>query len=471
MVELAAAVRRREISPVQLVEHYLERIERIDASIGAYLTVAAESALHQAEAAERALAGEKPAAALPPLLGVPVAVKDLTNVAGMRCTFGSLSFEDFISPIDDNVATLLRRAGMVVLGKTNTPEFGLACHTENRVAPPARTPWDLSRSAGGSSGGGAAAVAAGLAPVAQGNDGTGSNRIAASACGLVGLKPSRGRVSNGPGFTEATSFGLTTHGMIARTVGDCAALLDAIAVPMPGDPYPIASPAPGRTFLDHCGREPGRLRVGRHLAPVFTEADVDPECVAAYTRASELLAELGHDVEDITPAFDPTVVASIEPVFSMLALLAPVPPDREGMLMPLTRWLRGRGSTLSALDYGRALAATEAVSRTLLEHSWSYDVILTPTVTRPSPAVGAIRDDEDPAREFEEIKRFTPYTAMYASTGQPAISLPIHWTPENVPVGVMVVGRPGGESVLFSLGAQLEAVVRWQDRTPALFGG
>lgn len=469
MVELATAVRHRELSPVAIVEHYLARIEHMNADLGAYVTVAAESALRAAEKVERKLAGTGSAESLPPLLGVPVAVKDLTNVAGMRCTFGSVSCEHFVPPVDDHVVALLRRAGMVILGKTNTPEFGLACHTENHVAPPARSPWDLSRSAGGSSGGGGAAVAAGLTPVAQGNDGTGSNRISGGACGLVGMKSSRGRVSNGPNSSEAISFGLTTHGMIARNVRDCAALLDAIAVPLPGDPSHAAPLPPGETFLDHCGREPGRLRIGRHLAPTFVDVDVHPECVAAYDRASELLAALGHDVEDVTPDFDPAVVSSIEPVFAMLALLAPVAPEQEHTLLPLTRWLREQGARLSALDYGRALAATEAVSRRILEYSRPYDAILTPTVTRPSPPVGAIRDDTDPAREFEEIKKYTPYTALYASTGQPGINLPIHWTPDGHPVGVMLVGRPGGESVLFSLGAQVESVAGWHKRTPALF--
>jgi amidase len=469
MLELATALRDRELSPIHLVEHYLARIEHMNAGLGAYVTVAAESALRQAEYAEQKLAQAVTAESLPPLFGVPVAVKDLTNVAGMRCTFGSLACEHFVPPADDNVVTQMRRAGMVILGKTNTPEFGLACHTENSVAPPARSPWDLSRSAGGSSGGGGAAVAAGLAPVAQGNDGTGSNRISAGACGVVGLKSTRGRVSNGPGSSEAISFGLTTHGMIARNVRDCAALLDTIAVPLPGDPCHPLPLAPGETFLDHCGREPGRLHIGRHLAPAFVDVDVDPECVAAYERTTELLVALGHDVEDVTPAFDAAMVPAIEPVFAMLALMAPVATEQERRLLPLTRWLRDWGARLSALDYGHALATTEAASRKLLEYSRPYDAILTPTVTRPSPPVGAIRDDADPASEFEEIKRYSPYTALYASTGQPGINLPVHWTPDGRPVGVMLVGRSGGESVLFSLGAQVESVAGWEKRTPAMF--
>src|SRR6188472_2818460 len=221
----AEAVRSRRVSPVELVEHYLDRIDRRNTELGAFITVTGEDALARAKKAEDHLTKSDPAT-LPPLFGVPTAIKDLNLTAGIRTTLGSTLFADFVPPVDDNVVTLLRRAGTISLGKTNTPEFGLPCYTENNVAPPARTPWDPTRSAGGSSGGAAAAVAAGLVPFAQGSDGGGSVRIPASVCGLVGLKPSRGRVSRGP--LDFESARLAVFGGLTRTVRDAAAFLDAV---------------------------------------------------------------------------------------------------------------------------------------------------------------------------------------------------------------------------------------------------
>lgn len=219
-------VRRREASPVEVVAAALARLEALDPQVGAFTTVTAEAALDRARALESAvLRGD----ALPPLAGVPTAIKDLNTTAGVRTTFGSVAYRDFVPPVDDAVVAMVAASGAVSLGKTTTPEFGLPCYTEPDVAPPSRTPWDLSRSAGGSSGGAGAAVAAGIVPLAQGSDGGGSIRIPASVCGLVGLKPSRGRVSNGPVAGDVT--GLGTSGPLARTVRDAAALLDALSVP------------------------------------------------------------------------------------------------------------------------------------------------------------------------------------------------------------------------------------------------
>src|SRR5665213_3497751 len=305
-LEQAAAVRHREVSPSELVEHYLDRIATWSEAVGAYVTVTAELAREQARQAERTL---RDADDLPPLLGVPIAIKDLTDVAGIRCTLGSAAFADRVATVDAHVVTLLRKAGTVILGKSNAAEFGTPCYTEPEVAPPARTPWDLTRSAGGSSGGSAAAVAAGLAPFAQGNDGGGSVRIPASVCGLVGLKVSRGRVSNGPESGDVS--GLAWHGPLTRTVRDAAAWLDATAVPMPGDPH-WAPPLPtGDTFLAAAQRDPGRLRIARYAEPVITHAPVDADCLAVYDETTKLLLELGHQVDDI----DAPAGAALMPAF------------------------------------------------------------------------------------------------------------------------------------------------------------
>jgi amidase len=463
MLEQVAAMRRREFSPRELAAHYLDRIERHNEALGAYVTVTPELAMAQAEAAENALLAS-PIEELPPLLGVPLAIKDLSNVEGVRTTFGSTAYADYVAPFDDFVVALLKRAGTVILGKTNAPEFGCPCYTEPAVAPPARTPWDLSRSAGGSSGGAGAALAAGLASVAQGSDGGGSIRIPASVCGIVGLKVSRGRVSSGP--INADVSGLSGSGPMGRTVSDVAALLDTMAVPMPGDPHWAPPPPPGESFAAHARREPGRLRIGRFATPVITEGEIHPDCMAAYEEASALLADLGHEIEDVEPPISRDLVPAFEKVWSVLALLMPVDPAEEHLLRPLTRWLRERGREVSGHDYAMSLALMQNAARKAIVASTPYDAILTPTLAAPPAGVGELRNDEDPAADFEAQKRFTPFTAVYNVTGQPAISLPLHWTEGDLPIGVMLVGRPAGEAALLSLAAQIEAARPWTHRHP-----
>jgi amidase len=466
-LEQAAAVRNGEVSPVELVDHYLGRVDRLSERLGAFVTVTEELARAQAKEAERFVTGAGDGEALPPLHGVPVAIKDLNLTAGIRTTLGSRLYADFVPPVDDHVVALLRQAGTISLGKTNTPEFGLPCYTENAVAPPARTPWDLELSAGGSSGGAAAAVAAGLVPFAQGNDGGGSVRIPASVCGLFGIKVSRGRVSNGPIAGDVT--GLAWNGPLARTVRDAAAMLDAMAVPMPGDPHWAPPLPPGETFLAHADREPGTLRIGRYLDPVIAGAEVHDECRRAWEAASALLAELGHEVEDVSPPFRQEVVPMFETIWSVATHGAPVDPAREDELMPLTRWLRERGAAVTGPQYVTALGALQMISRQGVAATIAYDAILTPTLAQPPRPVGWFTDGADPATDFERQKAFTPYTAAYNMTGQPAVNVPLHWTDDGLPIGVMLVGRPAGEAGLISLSAQLEAARPWAQRHPDLW--
>ncbi|MDP9240652.1 MAG: amidase [Actinomycetota bacterium] len=461
-LEQAAAIRRGELSPVELADHYLRRIERLSDSVGAFVTVTAEAATDTA--LDLAAVPEDQRAALH---GVPIAVKDLNLTTGVRTTFGSAVYADFVPPVDDHVVTLLRAAGTISLGKTNTPEFGLPCYTEPEVAPPARTPWDLERSAGGSSGGSAAAVAAGLVPFAQGSDGGGSIRIPASVCGLFGLKPSRGRVSAGPVAGDVT--GLAINGPLTRTVADAAALLDALAIPIPGDPH-WAPPLPaGQTFLDATVRPPGRLRIGRYIDPPVPGAEVHRDCRTAWESASELLASLGHDVEDVPMPFLPELIPMFEVVWSASANTVPVDPAREDALRPLTRWLRERGQGYSAPDFVRALSGLQFAARGAIGATAAFDVVLTPTLAQPPAEVGGLRDDDDPAADFEAQKRFTPFTAVYNMTGQPAVSLPLFWNDAGLPIGVMLVGRQAAEATLLSLSAQLEAARPWRDRHPAMW--
>jgi amidase len=466
MIELAAAIRNRQVSPVAVTDHYLRRAHEINDKIGAFYTISDELAAEQARAAEKLVTSAQDATQLPPLTGVPVPIKDLNMVAGVRQTLGSLAFKDNVPVTDDYVVIRLRDAGSIMLGKTATPEFGLPCYTETRIGPPARTPWDLGRSAGGSSGGAGAAVAAGLAPAAQGSDGGGSIRIPSSVCGLFGIKPSRGRISEGPLMPDLAGLGV--NGPLARTVADAALLLDIMSGNYPGDMYTQPPLPPGETFLGYARRAPGRLRIGRTLQNPVDGAAVHPDCVAAYEDASVLLSSLGHEVEDIAMPLGADVVPFFETIWYAYATLAPVDPGAEDLLLPLTRYLRDRGKATGAQELIFAQAYLQAVNRGALATLNGYDAILTPTLAQPPAPVGYF-DEVEPSENFERQKRFTPFTALYNVSGQPAVNVPLYWSTEGLPIGVMLAGRAGDEGTLISLSAQLEEARPWKDRHPPLW--
>ncbi|WP_300679998.1 amidase [Nocardioides sp.] len=453
-VEQAALVRRGEVSPRELAAHYLDRIDRLD-DVGAFVTVTAERSLAAAEAL-----GPVPAVA-GPLWGVPTAIKDLNATAGVRTTFGSAAFADYVPEVSDNVTLSIEAAGMVSLGKTNTPEFGSPCYTEPDVAPPAVTPWDRTRSAGGSSGGAGAAVAAGLVPLAQGSDGGGSIRIPASVCGLVGLKPSRGVISGAPMYGDP--IGLATAGSLARSVGDAAALLDVLAGRRVGDPYWTQGPD---SYLAAAGERPGRLRVARFVEPVIADVVPDPEVVSAWEQASTLLESLGHEVIDVPVPLPHEAVGTFEVCWAVLTALSVVPPEREHLVRPLTRWLSERGRAISAPDFGLAIGQLRRYAAQALAALEPYDLVLTPTLAQLPAPLGALRDDADPARDFALQKEFTPWTSAWNVTGMPSISLPLHWSPTDLPVGVMLAAAPGRDAVLVSAAAQIEEAVGGFHRRP-----
>jgi amidase len=469
VIEQAAAIRQRELSPVEITDHYLDRIDRLNEQTGAFYTVTAELAREQAAAAERAVtqaSSSGDTASLPPLTGVTIPIKDLNLVAGVRATFGCSLLADNVATEDDFVVAELRKAGIVITGKTATPEFGLPCYTETKIGPPARTPWDLSRSAGGSSGGAAAAVAAGLAPAAQGSDGGGSIRIPSSVCGLFGIKPTRGRISGGPLMPDL--FGLSIDGPLARSVADAALLLDAMTCSYPGDLYSAPPLPPGMSFLGYARREPGKLRIGRSIANVVPGAVVHPDCAAAYEDASKLLADLGHEIEDVELPFTADAVPMFEYLWYAMATLAPIAPEQEPELLPLTRYLRERGLKVTAPELFFAEAFLQSVTRSALGVLNNYDAFLSPTLASPPVPVGYF-DEVDPAENFERQKRFTPYTPLYNISGQPAVNLPLYWNADGLPIGVMLAGRMGDEATLISLSAQLEAARPWQHRHPAIW--
>ena len=456
-LELAAAYRSGETTPTEAVDHFLDRVDRFGDQVGAFITVTADAAREAAEAAtERFRADDD----LPPLYGVPTGIKDLNLTAGVRTTLGSKTYAEFVPEFSDEVVRRIEAAGLISLGKTNTPEFGSPAYTEPDVAPPARTPYDLSRSAGGSSGGAGAALAAALVPIAPGSDGGGSIRIPASVCGLVGFKPSRGRISQSPLYGDVS--GLSTAGPLANTVRDAAVLLDALAGRHPGDPT-WAPPLPdGETYRDWCERDPGPLRIARFATPSAGSDGVDPAVIAAYEAATELLTGLGHEVVDIESPVRPEAVPVFEAVWCVLSCGWPVAPQLESQLRPLTRWLRERGAATPAPAFVASLVQMRQIAAQALVSLHPYDAVLTPTLAKLPMPVGGLRNDDDPEADFKAEESFTPFAAEWNVTGMPAVSLPTAWTDGSgdqpvLPIGTMLAGRPGEDHRLFSLAAQVEA--------------
>ena len=459
--ELARLVKAGEISSRELTESCFERIDALDAELNAFVHLDPDGALAAAGAIEAS--DERPFA------GVPIAIKDTAAVAGMPYRLGSDMFGDFVPPQDAFVVRRLRDAGFVLVGKTSLPEFGILPVTEPRRFGPTRNPWDLERTPGGSSGGAAAAVAAGMVPLAHGSDGGGSIRIPAACCGLVGLKPSRGRISRGP---EQGDDLLVQDGVLTRTVADTAALLDVMAGYERGDAS--WAPPPPERFAATAAREPGRLRIGVTTVPAI-EAAIDPLCERAARDAAELLASLGHDVEEVDPPWKgQELMRAFTLVFGTPVALGiwfgsqatGREPSAE-LVEPLS-WTIWEGvRERDPLDYLLARTRLTAASRPIVSFWDEYDAVLTPSLAQRPVRIGEIDScSDDPWEDFHRSGQFTPYTALYNVTGQPAISLPLYHGEDGLPLGVMIAGRPAGEGPLLSLAGQLEAASPWAERRP-----
>jgi amidase len=458
-LEQAELVRSREVSPVELVTVYLERIEQLDPELNAFVTVCGEEALQEARRAEEAT-GE-----LAPFHGVPLPIKDLTETEGVRTTFSSRSYADYVPARDMAVVRRFREAGFVLLGKTNTPEFGLAPVTEPELNGPCRNPWDLDRTPGGSSGGGAAAVAAGLAPAAHGSDGGGSIRIPASCCGLFGIKPARGRISNAP-YVDG-SMALGTSGPLTRTVADAAAILDMLAGYEPGDAQ--WAPPPARPFAAEVDEDPAQLRIALVTTPPADVA-VDEACVSAAHDAGRLLEELGHTVEEVAPAWQ---VDEFNPMFMLVWQVSPTlhPQATPELVEPLTRAFMARAAETSSVEYARTVARLQLLARRVVSFCLDYDLVLTPTLAMPPVPIGWTYEGDDPSAYLDRMLRFTPFTPIVNVTGQPAVSVPFSQTDDGLPVGVQLIGRPADEATLLRVSAQVERARPWaQRRPPAPFG-
>jgi amidase len=451
--EQARLVGTGEVSSVELVQLYLERIERLDPELNAFVTVRGEAALADArESDERRVDA--------PFRGVPIAVKDLTATAGTRTTYSCNALADNVPDFDTAVVRRIREAGFVILGKTNTPEFGTIAFTESDLNGNTRNPWDTSKTPGGSSGGSAAALAAGLVPLAHGSDGGGSIRIPASCCGVFGLKPARGRVSPAPFHSLE---GLSTAGPLSRSVEDAARFLDVLAGYEPGDPW--WTPEPERPFAEEVGQDPGRLRIAVASEPPI-DTPVHEDCAAAVRSAAALLEDLGHDVFDATPSWgENELIDSFLVVWQVSATLYPIDPKH---FTALNRGLVEEARRTSSEEYANATMRLLEAARRIVGFWNEVDVVLTPTLALPPVPIGWQHEGVDGA--IEQLRRntvFTPFTAVANLTGLPAMSLPLHGSSEGLPVGVQAIGGPAGEAQLIRLASQLEATRPWSvDRPP-----
>lgn len=479
---LAALVARREVTAAEVLEAALERADARNPRLNAVV------ARFDDEARRRAR-GPLPAG---PLSGVPFLLKDLiTAWRGHPMSGGSRLGAGFVPDHDSEVVRRLEGAGLVLFGLTNAPELGILAHTEPALHGPARNPWSLAHTPGGSSGGSGAAVAARIVPAAHANDGGGSIRIPASHGGLVGLKPTRGRVSLAPDLGESW-LGLVAEGVVTRTVRDTAALLDVLAGHAPGDPFELAPPT--RPYLEEVGAPPGRLRVAFTSGSFFGHA-TSPEARAAVEDAARLLAALGHEVEEARPPFDRErmVLAYLHVVAASVASEVDELARRTGRrpswrtLEPETMGLAAAGRTLSASELIDDLEAMRVMARGVAAFMGRHDLLLTPTVAQPPVEVGSLRPR--PAERaalrvacatglravldqlFKQVgdRSFdaTGFTMPFNQTGQPAVSVPLHWTAEGLPLGVQLVARFGEEATLLRVASQLEAARPWAARAPA----
>jgi len=461
----AELVRKKEVAPIELVEAAIERIERLNPRMNAVVTMTYDHA-------RKAARGKLPKGRF---TGVPFLLKDiLAFQKGVRTTMGTGLLKGFVSDHDSELVTRHKAAGLIILGKTNVPEFGLVPTTESRLHGPCRNPWNLGHITGGSSGGSAAAVAAGMVPMAHANDGGGSIRIPASCCGVFGLKPTRARNPLGPDFGDFMGGFVVEHA-VTRSVRDSAALLDATAGPDVGDPY--WAPPRKRPFLSEVGADPGRLRVGFTTKAPDPATRIHPDCEQAVRETADLCVDLGHHVEEIelsrmanreTIANDFMVLysgqlaASITTIFKILQQ----PPSSE-YFEPVTWMLYEMGQTFRAADYLNAVMSLQQLSRDIAKLFVDYDVTLTPTLSQPPLPLNTLTPSgEDPLTSWARVGSFCAFTPLENITGQPAMSVPLFWNAEGLPVGTHFSARFGDEATLFRLASQLEQARPWAVRRP-----
>ena len=463
-VGLARLVREKQVSPAELLDAAIERVERLNPIVNA---VCARLYDH----GRRAIADGLPAG---PLTGVPFLLKDVgALLTGTVSTLGSRFFAEFRADHDTELVARYRRAGLVIFGKTNTPELGLVTTTEPQIFGATRNPWSLAHSPGGSSGGAAAAVASGMLPVAHANDGGGSIRVPASCCGLFGMKPTRARTPSGPDVGEGWGGSSVSH-VVSRTVRDSAALLDATAGPDVGDPY--WAPPQARPYLEEVGADPGRLRIAVCTKP-WNGSEVAPECLTAVAETAKLCVALGHDVEEARPEIEiapllegQRVVVSANTRMVLDSRAAALgrelrPDDVEKHTWRTASYARAA----TAADYAAGMLAIHRAGRAVGRFFTEYDILLTPTMARPPLRLGELDTMSDDVETYvKHLYRMIAFTSLFNASGNPAMSVPLHWSPDGLPIGAQFVGGFGDEARLFRLAAQLEAARPWAHRRPIL---
>jgi amidase len=464
-LELATLIREGEVAADEVVDASLRRIDELEPQVGAFTHVAHDSALQAAAA----IGPGDPR----PFAGVPLAIKDNRAVSGMPITMCSDLFADLVPRHDSYLVRRLREAGFVLVGKTKLPEMGILPTTEPRRFGAAHNPWSLDRTPGGSSGGSGAAVAAGMVPIAHGNDGGGSTRIPAACCGLVGLKGARGRVSVGP---EGGDSFLVSDGVLTRTVADTAAVLDVLAGYELGDA--TWAPPPPAPFAELATREPGRLRIGLAVNPPLEGAAVDPVCERAARDATALLEQLGHEAEEVSPPWTggqdllPDFTRLFGPMVSVVTAIGGQLRGREPTeddVEPLTWGMWERATSQDTITFLLTEGRMQAVARSLIAFLDRFDVVVTPALAQRPLKIGEVHGrGPDPWGNFRRSGYFTPFTAICNVTGQPAISVPLYHGDDGLPLAVQLIGRPLREDVLLSVATQLEQALPWADRLSPL---
>jgi amidase len=460
---LAALVRTKKATPLELVEHAIARIEKLNPMLNAVVTPMFEQA--------RALA-TKPVGD-GPFAGVPYLLKDiLAAVDGVRYTSGSRMLADYVSHEDSVLVERLRSAGFIFVGKTNVPEFGFLPTTESLLFGPCKNPWNLAHSTGGSSGGSAAAVAARMVPAAHANDGGGSTRIPAACCGLFGLKPTRGRITLGPSLGDVMG-GLVSEHAVTISVRDSAAILDATHGPSIGDPYFAAPPA--RAYSEEVRTPPGKLRVGVSARPI-AGSDVHADCLAALDDATQLLTELGHEVVErdiflpgdmFLEAFSVLWTAGAAATLDGLAMITGRKATADNV-EPMSMALAEAGKQRGAHEYLISISILQRLSREWAKQRADLDVLVTPTLARPPVLLGTFDDAENPLAGLFLAAEYAPFTPIQNMTGEPAANVPLFWNADDLPIGIQLVGRYGDEATLFRLAAQLEEARPWASRIPPI---
>ena len=459
---LAELIAKKQITALELLNAVRQRVEALNPKLNAFCDLFFDKAELQL----------KTGLGNGTFKGVPFALKDIgIHMAGVKTTSGSRAFKNYTPNFDSTLVERYKQAGLVIFGRTNSPEFGLTTTTESVLFGQTRNPWNLERTSGGSSGGASAAVAARILPAAHGSDGGGSIRIPASCCGLFGFKPTRGRVPMGPTQFESWN-GCSHHHVLTISVRDSAALLDATAGAEPGSPF--FSPRPARPFLKEVSAPTGKLRIALAIEPT-TGSPVDPECRQAAMDAAKLCESLGHRVEEAKLPIEDAVMRGA--FLTVLRVsLARVLDDGTKVLgsavtdqdvEPITWLIAQAGKAISSIEYSRAIATMHQTGLAMAKFMQQYDVILSPTLAKPPVALGVLSLSRNDVQAYsKDVGEFGPHTALYNVTGQPSMSVPLHWTKDGLPVGVMFSGRFGEDDLLFRLAAQLEKARPWAGRRP-----